>query len=45
MKPKNYPKGVWTLPPPLRLKDQDREKCLAIGETDRMTLKFIKPVQ
>ena len=45
MKPKDYPKGVWTLPPTLRLKDQDREKCLALGESDRMTLKFIKPVQ
>ncbi len=40
---KDYPKGVWTLPPSLRLKDKDREKYLAIGESDRMTLKFIKP--
>lgn len=40
---KNHPEGVWTLPPTLRLKDQDREKYLAIGESDRMTLKFIKP--
>ena len=40
---KNHPKGVWTLPPTLRLKDQDREKYLAVGESDRMTLKFIKP--
>jgi len=40
---KDHPKGVWTLPPSLRLKDQDREKYLAIGESDRMTLKFIKP--
>ena len=40
---RNYPKGVWTLPPSLRLKDKDREKYLAIGESDRMTLKFIKP--
>jgi predicted methyltransferase len=31
------------LPPTLKLKDQDREKYLAIGESDRMTLKFIKP--
>ncbi len=37
-----HPKGVWTLPPSLRLKDQDREKYLAIGESDRMTLKFMK---
>lgn len=40
---RNHPKGVWTLPPSLRLKDQDRAKYLAIGESDRMTLKFIKP--
>jgi len=40
---KNYPKGVWTLPPTLRLGDQDREKYLVIGESDRMTLKFVKP--
>ena len=35
--------GVWTLPPPLRLGDQDRERYLAIGESDRMTLRFVKP--
>jgi predicted methyltransferase len=40
---KDYPKGVWTLPPTLRLGDQDKEKYLAIGESDRMTLKFVKP--
>ena len=40
---KSYPKGVWTLPPSLRLKDKDREKYLAIGESDRMTLLFKKP--
>lgn len=40
---KNHPKGVWTLPPSLRLKEQGREKYLAIGESDRMTLKFRKP--
>ena len=39
----DWPRGVWTLPPSLRLGDQDREKYLAIGESDRMTLKFIKP--
>jgi predicted methyltransferase len=38
-----YEKGVWTLPPVLRLGDTDREKYLAIGESDRMTLKFVKP--
>lgn len=41
----DHPKGVWTLPPTLRLKDIDREKYLAIGESDRMTLRFIKPVK
>jgi predicted methyltransferase len=40
---KDHPEGVWTLPPSLRLKDKDKEKYLAIGETDRMTLKFVKP--
>ncbi len=40
---RDHPKGVWTLPPSLRLKDRDREKYLAIGESDRMTLKFVKP--
>lgn len=38
-----HPEGVWTLPPALRLKDKDREKYLAIGESDRMTLRFVKP--
>jgi predicted methyltransferase len=41
---KDHPEGVWTLPPSLRLGDKDRDKYLAIGESDRMTLKFIKPV-
>jgi len=40
---RDYEKGVWTLPPSYRLKDQDREKYKAIGESDRMTLKFVKP--
>lgn len=38
-----HPRGVWTLPPTLRLGDKDREKYLAIGESDRMTLLFKKP--
>lgn len=42
---KDYPEGVWTLPPVLKLKDQDREKYLAIGESDRMTLRFVKPAK
>ena len=40
---KDYESGVWTLPPRLRLGEKDREKYVAIGESDRMTLKFIKP--
>ncbi|MCA9601935.1 MAG: class I SAM-dependent methyltransferase, partial [Myxococcales bacterium] len=40
---KNYEAGVWTLPPVLRLGEQDRDKYVAIGESDRMTLKFRKP--
>lgn len=40
---KDHPEGVWTLPPVYRLKDEDREKYQAIGESDRMTLKFVKP--
>ncbi len=40
---KDYPEGVWTLPPTLALGDKDRTKYLAIGESDRMTLRFVKP--
>lgn len=40
---KDYPKGVWTLPPTYRLGDVDHAKYEAIGESDRMTLKFVKP--
>ncbi len=39
----NHPAGVWSLPPTLRLGDQDRDVYQAIGESDRMTLKFVKP--
>jgi predicted methyltransferase len=39
---KDHPEGVWTLPPTYRLKDKDREKYTAIGESDRMTLRFVK---
>ena len=39
---KDYPEGVWSLPPTLRQKDVDREKYLAIGESDRFVLKFRK---
>ena len=40
---KDYPKGVWTLPPNYAEGDKDREKYAAIGESDRFTLKFVKP--
>lgn len=40
--PANHEAGVWTLPPNLRLGDVDREKYVAIGESDRMTLLFRK---
>ena len=40
---KDHPRGVWTLPPTLRLKDADKDKYLSIGESDRMTLLFRKP--
>jgi predicted methyltransferase len=39
---RDHPEGVWSLPPSLREGDKDREKYLAIGESDRMTLKFVK---
>ena len=41
---RDYPKGVWTLPPTLALGDKDKAKYQAIGESDRMTLRFVKPV-
>jgi predicted methyltransferase len=41
---KQHPRGVWTLPPSLRLGEQDKARYLAIGESDRMTLKFRKPL-
>ena len=40
---KDHPEGVWTLPPTLKLGEKDKEKYLAIGESDRMTLRFVKP--
>jgi predicted methyltransferase len=40
---KDHPGGVWTLPPTLQdVSDADRARYLAIGESDRMTLKFVK---
>ncbi len=41
----DHPEGVWTLPPTLTLGDKDRAKYVAIGESDRMTLRFRKPAQ
>jgi predicted methyltransferase len=40
---KDYPGGVWALPPVYRNKDVDHAKYEAIGESDRMTLRFVKP--
>jgi predicted methyltransferase len=42
---KDHPGGVWSLPPTLRGKDVDRERFVAIGESDRMTLRFVKPAR
>jgi len=39
---KDHPHGVWSLPPTLAGKDVDRAKYLAIGESDRMTLRFVR---
>ena len=41
----DWPNGVWTLPPSLQLGEKDRAKYVAIGESDRMTLKFVKPAR
>lgn len=49
---RDHPEGVWTLPPTLRhcstmedkaLRDECEERYRAIGESDRMTLRFRKP--
>ncbi|MEH3107056.1 MAG: methyltransferase [Sphingomonas fennica] len=39
----DWPDGVWTLPPTLRKGEVDKAKYQAIGESDRLTLKFVKP--
>ncbi len=39
----DHPGGVWALPPNLKNGDKDRDAMLAIGESDRMTMKFVKP--
>ncbi|NKB33584.1 MAG: methyltransferase [Pseudomonadales bacterium] len=41
---KDHPEGVWTLPPSYRMGETDRAKYTSIGESDRMTLKFRKPL-
>jgi predicted methyltransferase len=40
---KDHPDGVWSLPPTLRGGNVDRARFIAIGESDRMTLRFVKP--
>lgn len=40
---KDYPKNVWSLPPTYAEGDKDRARYAAIGESDRFTLKFMKP--
>jgi predicted methyltransferase len=40
---KDWPKGVWTLPPSYALGDQDKDKYTAVGEADNFVLKFRKP--
>lgn len=40
---RDYPEGVWTLPPGFELGDKDRDHYASIGESDRMTLRFRKP--
>jgi predicted methyltransferase len=39
---KDYAEGVWALPPTFVNKEKDHDKYAAIGESDRMTLKFVK---
>jgi predicted methyltransferase len=40
---KDYADGVWALPPALRGGDKDKQRLLDIGESDRMTIRFVKP--
>ncbi len=40
---RDHPNGVWTLPPSNNHPEADRAKYQAIGESDRMTLRFVKP--
>jgi predicted methyltransferase len=40
---KDYPNGVWSLPPTYEGGAVDKARYAAIGESDRMTLRFVKP--
>jgi predicted methyltransferase len=42
---KDYKKGVWTLPPTLTEGETDRAKYVEIGESDRFTIRFVKPMK
>ncbi len=39
----DHENGVWALPPTLTNKDKDRARYEAVGESDRLTMKFVKP--
>jgi predicted methyltransferase len=41
----DWPNGVWTLPPSYTEGDKDKARYAAIGESDRMTLRFVKPAR
>lgn len=41
--PRDHEHGVWSLPPTLRGGEESAEQFLEIGESDRMTLRFVKP--
>lgn len=41
--PGDHAKGVWELPPSLRGEESEKADKMAIGESDRMTLRFVKP--
>ena len=43
--PANWAKGVWTLPPTYAEGDANRARYAEIGESDRMTLRFVKPAR
>jgi predicted methyltransferase len=40
---RDYPHGVWSLPPTYAGGAADKARFAAIGESDRMTLRFVKP--